>query len=109
MFPEQPPPQSVGIGLAGVADPAHDPPPGLVQGNLVPGILLLHLPQPPPEAPDVLLDQQPVRGEDPVADEADALRHGSDSWRAPVSSPGSGIMWLYALGRCAHEWSFAEC
>ncbi len=76
MFAEQPPPQSPGIGLAGMADPAHYALPRLLEGNLLPGVLLLQLAQAAAEAPDVVLDQQPVCPKDSVTQEADAVGDG---------------------------------
>src|SRR5262249_11705648 len=78
MFAEQPPPQSVGIGLAGVANPTHNSLPGFTEGGLVLSILLLHLAQAATKPPDVLLDQQTVRGEDSVAEKANARSDGKD-------------------------------
>jgi hypothetical protein len=67
VFGKQPPPQFPGIGLAGVTDPAHHQLPGQVEGNLVPGVLPLQLAQAAAEAPNILRDQQAVRGEGTVA------------------------------------------
>src|SRR5262249_49380170 len=78
MFQEQPLPQSIGIGLAGVTNPAHDSPPDLVRADLVSGVLLLHVAQTTAEPPHVRPSQEPVRGEDPVAQERDPVADRKD-------------------------------
>jgi hypothetical protein len=78
VFLEQPLPQSIGIGLGGVAHPAHHPAHYLVRDNFVPGVLQLPSAQAAAEAPNVRLRQEPVRAEDPVAEERDAVANGED-------------------------------
>src|SRR5262249_49656703 len=73
VFDEQPLAQSMGIGLPGVANPAHYPLADLSLGDLIGGVLLLHLAQSAAKRPDVGLRQQAVRGKDAIAEEWNAL------------------------------------
>ena len=87
-------PQAIGIGMAGMADPTHDPGADGVEPDPAGGELPLHPAHPAAEPPDVLLGQQSVRREDPVAQEADALLAREDDALVPVdlepqASPGS--------------------
>jgi hypothetical protein len=78
VFQEQPLPQSIGIGLRGVAHPAHHPAHYLVCGDFVPSVLPLHSAQAAAEAPDVRFRQEPVRGEDAIAEKGNAGANGED-------------------------------
>jgi hypothetical protein len=79
MFQEQPLPQAIGIGLAGVPNPTRYPSPHLIRADLVPGVLLLHTAQATAEPQHVCSGQQSVRGEDPVAQEWDATADGTNN------------------------------
>ena len=59
--------------MAGVTDPAHDPGADGVEPDPASGKLSLHPAHPATEPPDVFLGQKPVRREDPIAQEPDAL------------------------------------
>ena len=65
--------ESIGIGVAGMADPAHDPGTDRVEADPAGGELALHPAHPAAEAADVLLSQEPMRREDPVTEEPDSV------------------------------------
>ncbi|MFI5457549.1 MAG: hypothetical protein ACHRXM_19070 [Isosphaerales bacterium] len=67
------PARSEGVGMPGVTQPAHDPGADGVEPDPAAGERPLHPARPTAEAHDILPAQEPVRGEDPVAQEADAL------------------------------------
>ena len=63
----------MGVRLAGVADPAHEPGADRALADPACGKRALHPAHPAAEPPDVLGDEPPVRREDPVAQEPDSL------------------------------------
>jgi hypothetical protein len=69
---------TIAVGVAGIADPAHDARPDRVEPDSAGRELALHPAHAAAEAVDVLLSQQPVRREDPVTEETDAVAGRED-------------------------------
>ena len=69
---------AIAVGVAGMDDPAHDPRADRVEPDPSGRELALHPAHPAAEAVDVLLSQQPVRREDPVTEETDAVAGRED-------------------------------
>ena len=71
-------PQAIGIGMAGMTQPTHDPGADGIETDATIGKLSLHPAHPTTEAVDVLFGNQSVGREDPIAKEADALFGAQD-------------------------------
>jgi len=65
MVPEYPATQMIGLRLAGVGNPAHNPALGILHADLVIGVVLLEKAQPAAKTAYVVAHQQPMRGKDP--------------------------------------------
>src|SRR5271157_261557 len=89
--------QAIGVGMPGVAQPTHDPGADGVEPDATRGKLSLHPAHPATEAPDVLLGNQSVRREDPVAQEADALFAREDDALVPMDLEPQGLQEMLDL------------
>src|SRR5271157_2458284 len=77
-------PQAIGIGMAGMSNPTHDPGADDLEPDATPGILPLHPAHPATEAADIVFGNQSVAREDPIAQEADALFAREDDALVPM-------------------------
>src|SRR5271157_1050895 len=84
-------PQAIGIGMAGMSNPTHDPGADGIETDATPGKLSLHPAHPAAEPSHVFLDQKSVRGEDPIAKEADALSAGEHNALVPMDLEPQGL------------------
>ena len=83
--------------MAGMTHPTHDPGADGVEPDATIGKLPLHPAHPAAEAADVLLGNQSVRREDPIAQEADALFAREDDALVPMDSEPQGLQKMLDL------------
>lgn len=91
-------PQAIGVGVPGVTQPTHDPGADHIEADPTGGELLLHPPQATAKAADVLPSQEPVRGKNPVAEEAVALLAREDDALVPMDLEPKVLQEPFDLG-----------
>ena len=94
MFEQQKLSQFVRIGLAGMANPAHDAAQDFFRPDGVFNVLALQEAQPAAKGPDVFFCEQPMRGEAAIAQKRNALAHGKDDvlrWMKPQPQAGQQV------------------